>query len=79
MQRPIDDWHRRRMVLNYGTKESFIMLNSLFATHAFIVQGDDVWNDRDSMLDDAYMEAFYNIIRDPHYQDWWIVIVDCHM
>ena len=55
------------------------MLNSLFATHAFIVQGDDGWNDRDGMLDDAYMEAFYNIIRDPQYQDWWIVIVDCHM
>ena len=79
MQRPADDWHRRRAILNYDTKESFIMLNSLFTTHAFVVQGDDVWNDRDGMLYKDYMEAFYNIIHDPHYQDWWIVIVDCHM
>ncbi len=69
----------------YVTKTNYIMLRKLFVPYATLIddQGDDVgrWleetgDDYESMTD--YYQEFYNIILNPDYQDYYLIIVDCH-
>lgn len=69
----------------YLTKTNYIMLRNLFVTYATLVddQDDDVgrWleeagDDYESMA--RYYQEFYNIILNPDYQEYYLIIVDCH-
>lgn len=76
----MSEGYRKMHLLNiYGNKENYIMWNSLFATHAFVSMEDGIWHDQDSYDKKEFLEDFYDIVHDPQYQDWWIVIVDCHI
>lgn len=79
MSLPEESWTRKRTLSRYGTKEEYIMLSSLYAPYAFINPDDDCWYDEDSTPFKEYIHDFYEIIHNPYYKDWWIVIVDCHM
>lgn len=74
----------------YGTKENFIMKEGLFYTHDLL---DGIWNEWHSMGDmgwfgcdastresfEMYLQKFYEIIQNPEYQDYWFIVVDCHV
>lgn len=69
----------------YLTKANYIMLKNLFVPHATLVddQNDDVGRWFEEIDDDYesmthYYQEFYNIISNPDYQDYYLVIVDCH-
>ena len=74
----------------YGNKENYIMKQSTFYTHDLLdgiegewhTMGDMGWfgcdNATGSSLDN-YLNKFYGIIRNPEYQDYWFIVVDCHV
>lgn len=74
----------------YQTKENYIMKQSLFLTHALLDSVEGEWYEQGQMgwfgITDAtqetmedYATKFYNILRDPAYQDYWFIVVDCHI
>lgn len=74
----------------YGTKENFIKKQSLFSTFALLDDIENEWYEEGTMgwfgIDDvdndgldAYLEHFYNVIKNPEYQDYWFIVVDCHI
>ena len=74
----------------YGNKENYIMKQSTFYTHDLLdgiegewyTMGDMGWfgcdNATGSSLDN-YLRKFYDIINNPRYQDYWFIVVDCHV
>ena len=74
----------------YGNKENYIMKQSTFYTHDLLdgiegewhTVGDMGWfgcdNATGSSLDN-YLRKFYDIINNPRYQDYWFIVVDCHV
>jgi hypothetical protein len=74
----------------YGTKENFIMKDNLFHTHDLLdgitnewyTSGDMGWFGCDAATGDSlndYLQDFYEIIQRPEYQDYWFIMVDCHI
>ena len=74
----------------YGTKENYIMKESLFYTHDLLDGPNDIWYSMGDMgwfgLDattresfEEYVYKFYEIIQRPEYQDYWFIMVDCHI
>lgn len=78
----------------YANKEDYIMKSGLFCTHSLLVRNEEEdwaeWYETGSMgwfgCDDStlnstndYLKQFYDIINDPQYQDYWFIIVDCHI
>lgn len=74
----------------YGTKENYIMKECMFYTHDLLdginnewyTMGDMGWfgcdaSTRESFED--YLRDFYEIIQRPEYQDYWFIMVDCHI
>lgn len=69
----------------YLTKANYTMLKNLFVPYATLVddQNDDVGRWLEEVGDDYesmthYYQEFYNIISNSDYQDYYLVIVDCH-
>ena len=74
----------------HSNKENYIMKQSTFYTHDLLdgiegewhTMGDMGWfgcdNATGSSLDN-YLNKFYGIIRNPEYQDYWFIVVDCHV
>ncbi len=77
----------------YKDKEDYIMKSSLFYTHdlllcpeddysEWISMGEMGWFGLDASTEESlneYLDRFYKIIHDPQYQDYWFVVVDCHI
>ena len=74
----------------YGTKENYIMKESMFYTHDLLDGPNDIWYSMGDMgwfgLDattrdsfEEYLKEFYEIIQRPEYQDYWFIMVDCHI
>lgn len=77
----------------YAGKEDYIMKSGLFYTHSLLLYDEDTGSDwiepgemgwfaidnstKDSLSD--YLEKFYNVIQDEKYQDYWFIVVDCHI
>ena len=66
------------------------MKESLFYTHDLLDGPNDIWYSMGDMgwfgLDAAtresfeeYVYKFYEIIQRPEYQDYWFIMVDCHI
>lgn len=73
----------------YKTKENYIMKQSTFATHSLLIE-EDGWYEVGEMgwfgVDDStadsendYLTKFYDIINNPTYNDYWFIVVDCHI
>ena len=80
------EYYRER----YGTKENYIMKESMFYTHDLLDGPNDIWYSMGDMgwfgLDattrdsfEEYLKEFYEIIQRPEYQDYWFCVVDCHI
>ena len=74
----------------YGTKENYIMKECMFYTHDLLdgindewyTMGDMGWFGCDASTRESfetYLQDFYEIIQRPEYQDYWFIIVDCHI
>ena len=74
----------------YGTKENFIMKEGLFYTHDLLDGIGGVWHSMGDMgwfgcdastreSFELYLQKFYEIIQNPEYQDYWFIMVDCHI
>lgn len=74
----------------YGTKENYIMKECMFYTHDLLdgintewyTMGDMGWFGCDASTREsfeAYLQDFYEIIQRPEYQDYWFIVVDCHI
>ena len=85
-------WHHKPEYYRdmYGTKENYIMKECMFYTHDLLdginnewhTMGDMGWfgydeSTRESFED--YIQDFYEIIQRPEYQDYWFIMVDCHI
>lgn len=83
--------YRKEYYINrYGTKENYIMKEHTFYTHDLLDGPNDIWYSMGDMgwfgLDAAtrdsfedYLQEFYEIIQRPEYQDYWFIVVDCHI
>ena len=80
------DYYRNK----YGTKENYIMKEGLFYTHDVLDGITNEWHTMGTMgwfgCDDVtrnsfedYVSHFYEIIQNPEYQDYWFIMVDCHI
>ena len=73
----------------YKTKEEYIKRTNIFTTHDLLVEdrewitvGDMGWFGCDSSTYDSetdYIKQFYDIVKAPEYQNYWFVVVDCHI
>ena len=77
----------------YANKEDYIMKSGLFYTHDLLFcpeDGDQEWLSVGDMgwfgcdnattdTTDDYLKRFYEIIHNPQYQDYWFIVVDCHI
>lgn len=74
----------------YGTKDNYIMKECMFYTHDLLdginnewyTMGDMGWFGCDASTREsfeAYLQDFYEIIQRPEYQDYWFIMVDCHI
>ena len=77
----------------YETKEDYIMKSNLFYTHSLLLcdeeldqewieMGEMGWFGCDNSTKDSlneYLKRFYDIINNPKYQDYWFIVVDCHI
>ena len=85
-------WHYRPEYYRelYGTKENYIMKECMFYTHDLLdgitdqwyTMGDMGWFGCDASTGESfikYLQDFYEIIQRPEYQDYWFIVVDCHI
>ena len=85
-------WHYRPEYYRelYGTKENYIMKECMFYTHDLLdgitdqwyTMGDMGWFGCDASTGESfikYLQDFYEIIQKPEYQDYWFIVVDCHI
>ena len=73
----------------YKTKEEYIKRTNIFTTHDLLVEdrgwitvGDMGWFGCDGSTYDSetdYIKQFYDIVKAPEYQNYWFVVVDCHI
>ena len=73
----------------YKTKEEYIKRTNIFTTHDLLVEdrewitvGDMGWFGCDDSTYDSetdYIKQFYDIVKAPEYQNYWFVVVDCHI
>ena len=73
----------------YKTKEEYIKRTNIFTTHDLLVEdrgwitvGDMGWFGCDDSTYDSetnYIKQFYDIVKAPGYQNYWFVVVDCHI
>lgn len=74
---------------NYESKYEYADRESRFKTFALLTP-DGVWRERGKMLwfgvdarnkksNSDFEEAFKEIVEDPKYQDFYLVLVDCHI
>lgn len=73
----------------YKTKEEYIKRTNIFTTHDLLVEdrgwitvGDMGWFGSDGSTYDSetdYIKQFYDIVKAPEYQNYWFVVVDCHI
>ena len=82
--------YKREYYLNrYKTKEEYIKRTNIFTTHDLLVEdrewitvGDMGWFGCDDSTYDSetdYIKQFYDIVKAPEYQNYWFVVVDCHI
>lgn len=69
----------------YQTKANYIMLKSLFVPYSVLLDDqydgvgrwiEEIGSDYEAMT--GYYQEFYDIILNPDYQDYYLIIVDCH-
>lgn len=83
-------YNREYYLERYGTKEEYIMKSSTFYTHDLLngvkdewySMGDMGWFGMDNSTKESineYLQTFYDIIYNPDYQDYWFILVDCHI
>lgn len=73
----------------YKTKEEYIKRTNTFTTHDLLVEdqgwftvGKMGWFGCDASTYDSeadYIKQFYDIVKTPEYQNYWFVVVDCHI
>lgn len=73
----------------YKTKEEYIKRINIFTTHDLLVEdrewitvGEMSWFGCDDSTYDSetdYIKQFYDIVKAPEYQNYWFVVVDCHI
>ena len=73
----------------YKTKEEYIKRTNIFTTHDLLVEdrewitvGEMGWFGCDDSTYDSetdYIKQFYDIVKEPEYQNYWFVVVDCHI
>ena len=73
----------------YKTKEEYIKRTNIFTTHDLLVEDrewitieDMGWFGYDDSTYDSetdYIKQFYDIVKAPEYQNYWFVVVDCHI
>ena len=73
----------------YKTKEEYIKRTNTFTTHDLLVEdqgwftvGDMGWFGCDDSTYDSetnYIKQFYDIVKTTEYQNYWFVVVDCHI
>ena len=73
----------------YKTKEEYIKRTNIFTTHDLLVEdrewvtvGEMGWFGCDGSTYDSetdYIKQFYDIVKAPEYQNYWFVVVDCHI
>lgn len=87
---PTEEYNAEYYLNKYKTKEQYVNLYSKFYTYAlydditeeWIEPGEVGWfGTNNSTIDSLkeYVNKFYEIIESPDYQDYWFIVVDCHI
>lgn len=65
----------------YKTKENYYKSMANYSTFSLLVDPEGKWIDSDEFFpgDKTYIDVFYDYVKKPEYQDYWFVVVDCHI
>ena len=69
----------RNLQHNWGSKEAFLREGKDWLPYSFIHPLTGEWISQDDMTRQEFRDSFLQIINDPGLQEYWLIIVDCHI
>ena len=74
-----DEYTIKALRHNWGSKEAYLREGQDWLPYSFIHPLTGEWFSQDTMTQQEFRDSFLQIINDPGLQEYWLIIVDCHI